>query len=86
MSCFFGIMMGMLSLGMAAPNIKSVVEGRVAGKIVFDIIDRSPQISIDSKDGKIMDTIEGNIEFKNVTFNYPSRPDTKVLNNFSAVF
>ena len=26
------------------------------------------------------------MEFKNVAFYYPSRPDTKVLNNFSAKF
>jgi len=34
----------MFSLGMAAPNIKAVTEGRVAGKMAFDIIDRKPAI------------------------------------------
>ena len=31
-------MFGMMSLGMATPNIKAVAEGLVAGKMAFDII------------------------------------------------
>jgi hypothetical protein len=42
LSCFFGVVFGMFSMGMAAPNIKAVSEGRVAGKMAFDIIDRKP--------------------------------------------
>lgn len=40
LSCFFGVIFGMFSVGLAAPNIKAVTEGRVAGKLAFDIIDR----------------------------------------------
>lgn len=42
MSCFFGIIFGIFSLGAASPNIKAVVEGRVAGKLAYEIIDRKP--------------------------------------------
>lgn len=31
-------------------------------------------------------TVEGKIEFKNVTFSYPSRPSHKILSNFNASF
>jgi ATP-binding cassette, subfamily B (MDR/TAP), member 1 len=44
LSCFFGIVFGVFSLGMATPNIKAITEGRVAGKIAYDIIDRKPKI------------------------------------------
>jgi len=40
MSCFFGVVFGMFSLGTATPNIKAVIEGRAAGKMAFDIIER----------------------------------------------
>jgi len=33
-----------------------------------------------------LDNIQGSIEFKNVTFYYPSRPDNQILRNFSAKF
>ena len=42
MSCFFGVVFGVFSLGMATPNIKAVTEGRVAGKMAYEIIDRKP--------------------------------------------
>ena len=75
LASFFGIIFGMFSLGMAHPNIKAVAEGRVAGKMAFDIIDRKPQIHSD-QGGIEVKNITGDIEFKNVQFYYPTRPDT----------
>ncbi len=43
-TCFFGVVFGMFSVGMATPSIKSVAEGLAAGKMVYDIIDRKPDI------------------------------------------
>lgn len=47
MSCFFGIIFGVFSLGMATPNIKAITEGKVAGKMAYDIIERKPKILLD---------------------------------------
>ena len=45
---------------------------------VFEFIDRKPDIP---KSGKLApDNFKGELEFKNVTFAYPSRPETDVLN------
>ena len=52
LSCFFGIIFGIFSMGMAYPNIKAVVEGRVAGKIAYDIIERTPHIDADEPNTK----------------------------------
>lgn len=40
-------MYGVFSLGTAAPNFKAIAEGRVAGKLAFDIMEREPAIKID---------------------------------------
>lgn len=81
-------MMGTFAIGMGSSNIKAIAEGRVAGKLAFDIIERKPKIQYISKHGQNQNigSIEGKIEFKNVSFTYSSRPDTKVLNDFSAIF
>ena len=42
-----------------------------------------PPIDISSDEGVIPNHIEGKVEFKNVTFTYPTRPDTVVMDNFS---
>ena len=68
-----------------APNFKLVAEGQAAGKIAFDVIDRKSNIDFDNVDGKKID-LKGKIEFRNVAFYYPSRPDTQVLKKFSATF
>ncbi len=47
LACFLGIVYGVFSLGLVAPNIQSLTEGRVAGKMAFDIIDRNPSIPLD---------------------------------------
>jgi ABC-type multidrug transport system fused ATPase/permease subunit len=75
-TCFFGVVFGMFSIGMATPNMKAVIEGRTAGKMAFDIIDRKPTIDQDDASAEEIKDLKGSIEFKNVSFYYPSRPDT----------
>jgi ABC-type multidrug transport system fused ATPase/permease subunit len=47
----------------------------------FEIYDYEPKIK--SNEGTKIENIKGNIEFTDVTFNYPTKPEVKVLNNFS---
>jgi ABC-type multidrug transport system fused ATPase/permease subunit len=77
LSCFFGIVFGVFSLAMANPNIKALTEGKVAGKLAYDIIERVPKILIDDPLATRIKENEkiGQIEFKNVSFSYPSRPN-----------
>ena len=49
-----------------------------ASNKVFECIDRKPEIRYDL--GKLAPAVlEGRLEFKNVSFTYPSRPDTEVM-------
>lgn len=70
---------------MATPNIKAIAEGKAAGKMAYDIIDRKPQINQDDPLSKKIG-LKGKIEFKNVSFIYPSRPEQRILKNFNATF
>ena len=82
-ACMFGVVFGVFSMGPVAPNIKCVVEGRIAGKLAYQVIDRVPQIPVNDKSKKQVKDLHGHIEFKNVNFSYPTRPDQKILKNFS---
>lgn len=57
LACFFGVVFGVFALGMATPNIKAVSEGRVAGKMAFDIIERKPKIPLDEANSKKLNDI-----------------------------
>ncbi|XP_052227186.1 ABC transporter B family member 1-like isoform X2 [Dreissena polymorpha] len=48
---------------------------------IFELMDRTPKVS--NENGKKLSELDGRIEFKAVDFTYPSRPDTKVIKNFS---
>ncbi|CAL4930433.1 unnamed protein product [Urochloa decumbens] len=50
---------------------------------VFEIIDREPKIDPDDTTGVKPPNVYGSIEFKNVDFSYPARPEILVLSNFN---
>lgn len=42
------------------------------------ICERTPAIDAESEAGRKLDKVEGRLEFDDVHFRYPSRPDAKV--------
>ncbi|KAM6314849.1 LOW QUALITY PROTEIN: ATP-binding cassette sub-family B member 5 [Aegotheles albertisi] len=76
---FFSVLIGAFSLGQAAPNLESVANARGAAYEVYRIISKKRLIDSSSKEGYKPDKLVGEIEFRNIHFNYPSRPDVKIL-------
>ncbi|XP_005041072.1 PREDICTED: ATP-binding cassette sub-family B member 5 isoform X2 [Ficedula albicollis] len=76
---FFSVLIGAFSLGQAAPNLESVANARGAAYEVYKIINKKRLIDSSSKEGYKPDKIIGEIEFRNIHFSYPSRPDAKIL-------
>lgn len=52
----------------------------------MEIIRQKPSIIQDPNDGKCLDEVHGNIELKDVTFSYPSRPDVIIFRDFCLFF
>ncbi|XP_049629486.1 bile salt export pump [Suncus etruscus] len=82
---FLSVIVGALNLGNASSCLEAFATGRAAATSIFETIDRKSIIDCMSEDGYKLDRIKGEIEFHNVTFHYPSRPDVKILNNLSMV-
>ncbi|XP_075612847.1 bile salt export pump isoform X4 [Balearica regulorum gibbericeps] len=82
---FFGVLVGALNLGQASPCLEAFATGRGAAANIFETIDKKPTIDCMSEDGYKLDKVRGEIEFHNVTFHYPSRPDVKILDNLNMV-
>ncbi|XP_069502709.1 ATP-dependent translocase ABCB1-like [Ambystoma mexicanum] len=80
---FFSVMMGSFTLGQTAPNLESVATSRVAAYQVFQVIKKHRLIDSSSKEGHKPDTLIGNVEFKNISFSYPTRPDIPILKGLS---
>ncbi|CAG2106180.1 unnamed protein product, partial [Medioppia subpectinata] len=71
------------SIGGAAPHFEAIAVARATAAKVFATIERRPLIDVTSEGGVKPEPIRAEIEFKNVDFWYPSRPEVKVLNGFS---
>ncbi|XP_032412383.1 bile salt export pump isoform X3 [Xiphophorus hellerii] len=82
---FFGVLVAAMNLGQASPCLESFAAGRGAATIIFETIDREPEIDCLSEAGYKLDRVKGDIEFHNVTFHYPSRPEVKILDQLSVV-
>ncbi|XP_068400037.1 bile salt export pump isoform X2 [Eschrichtius robustus] len=82
---FLSVIVGALNLGNASSCLEAFAAGRAAATSIFETMDRKPLIDCMSEDGYKLDRIKGEIEFHNVTFHYPSRPEVKILNNLSMV-
>ncbi|NXT21654.1 MDR1 protein, partial [Syrrhaptes paradoxus] len=79
LTVFFSVLIGAFSIGQTAPSIEAFASARGAAYAIFNIIDNEPQIDSYSETGYKPDYIKGDMEFQNVYFNYPSRPDVEIL-------
>uniref|UniRef100_A0AAQ4R5M3 Bile salt export pump n=1 Tax=Gasterosteus aculeatus aculeatus TaxID=481459 RepID=A0AAQ4R5M3_GASAC len=80
---FFGVLIAAMNLGQASPCLEAFAAGRGAATIIFETIEREPEIDCLSEAGYKLDRVKGDIEFHNVTFHYPSRPEVKILDGLS---
>jgi len=82
LNVFMGIMMGAMTLSGVGATMSAFSEATGAATIIYDIIERKPLIN--TNEGYIPDEpTQGYIEFQDVYFNYPSRPDVEVLKGIS---
>ncbi|KAL6884597.1 hypothetical protein ACP4OV_010533 [Aristida adscensionis] len=50
---------------------------------VFEILDRKSKIDYTSEEGVTIASVRGDIDFQNVCFKYPSRPNVQIFNDLS---
>ena len=77
--CFQAVIFGAQAAGTIfsfAPDMGKAKHAASGMKIMFD---NKPQIDTWSTEGLSVDFIQGHIEFRNVHFRYPTRPDLPVL-------
>ncbi|CAF1308683.1 unnamed protein product [Rotaria sordida] len=83
MVVFMGCMYASSYTAYLTPNIQHFAEALTSGSYVFDIIDRQTKIDVSSDEGDKPQNMIGDIEFNNVTFTYPARQETPILNKLS---
>eukprot|EP00262_Sarcandra_glabra_P000204 TRINITY_DN1028_c0_g1_i1.p1 TRINITY_DN1028_c0_g1~~TRINITY_DN1028_c0_g1_i1.p1 ORF type:complete len:1276 (-),score=248.81 TRINITY_DN1028_c0_g1_i1:261-4088(-) len=77
------VMTGGMSLGQASPCVNAFAAGQAAAYKMFETIKRKPEIDAYDMSGMVLEDIKGEIELRDVHFNYPARPDIQIFSGFS---
>ncbi|KAH8920396.1 P-loop containing nucleoside triphosphate hydrolase protein [Atractiella rhizophila] len=79
--CLIAVIFGANNVGNIFTFVPDASQGRGAASDILNLMDSRPKVDDESEDGKkLSDEKEINkLEFRNVRFNYPTRPDIPVL-------
>ncbi|KAL6629079.1 hypothetical protein ACP70R_028844 [Stipagrostis hirtigluma subsp. patula] len=77
------VVVGGTALGAGLSNVKYFSEASSAAERILEVIRRVPKIDLESDAGEKLANIAGEVEFKNVEFYYPSRPESPIFVNFN---
>ncbi|CAG9136478.1 unnamed protein product [Plutella xylostella] len=81
-SIMFSMYMATQSITFCVPHGETFSAARAAAAGIFKLIERAPVL--DSQEGgQCPRRVKGEIVLEDVTFNYPSRPEVKILKGFS---
>lgn len=79
----FAVLTSSFSLGQTSPCLSAFSAGQAAAFKMFQTINRRPEIDAYEQAGRKPEDIRGDIELKDVSFSYPSRPDDLIFKGFS---
>mmetsp|Transcript_33222 Transcript_33222/g.23957 ORF Transcript_33222/g.23957 Transcript_33222/m.23957 type:complete len:112 (+) Transcript_33222:984-1319(+) len=71
LSVIIALITGFVAMIAALPNVQALVQSKTLGVLIFDVIERQPEIR-DRHDAETVIKLDDQIKFTNVTFKYPT--------------
>ncbi|WVZ12254.1 hypothetical protein V8G54_016784 [Vigna mungo] len=71
----FALSMAAMGISQSGSLVLDSAKSKSAAASIFAILDRKSQIDPSDDSGLTLEEVQGEIEFKNVSFKYPTRPD-----------
>ncbi|KAG6474716.1 hypothetical protein ZIOFF_068654 [Zingiber officinale] len=71
------------ALGSGLSNLKYFSETISVSECILEVIRRVPKIDSGSSNGEVLENLSGDVEFRNVEFTFPSRPDNYIFRDFN---
>ena len=79
MQVYFALTISALGVSQTAAFAPDTNKAKDSVASIFEIIDSKPKIDSSSNEGTTLATVNGGIEFKRVSFKYPTRPDVQIF-------
>ncbi|KAH0290290.1 multidrug resistance protein, partial [Aureobasidium sp. EXF-3399] len=79
----FAVLVAAQSVTQVAPQMQVIAKAASSAEELLEVIDRKSLLDPLNNKGERPESIQGEIELTAINFAYPSRPDVRVLDNFS---
>lgn len=80
---YSSIMFAAINIGQSTSLAPDYGKAKLSAQRIFKLLDRKPLMDSYSEEGEKLSNFEGSIEFRNVHFVYPARPEVQVLQGLS---
>lgn len=80
---FFAITMSSMGVVQTASLMPDLAKVKISVNSIFSTLDRKSKIDPSDMSGQRLEVPKGDIEFKNVSFFYPTRPDLQIFQDLS---
>ncbi|KAI6672601.1 hypothetical protein NL676_000507 [Syzygium grande] len=80
---FFSLTMAATAITQTSSLTQDSIKARSATASVFEIIDRKLKIDPSDESGETLENVKGEIELRQISFKYPSRPNIQIFRDLS---
>ncbi|XP_049364001.1 ABC transporter B family member 11-like [Solanum verrucosum] len=78
---FYGLSLTATAISQSGGLAPDSTKAKTGASSIFALLDRQSKIDSSDNSGMTLENVMGNIEFRHISFNYPSRPEVQVLND-----
>ncbi|KAL6615850.1 hypothetical protein ACP70R_038120 [Stipagrostis hirtigluma subsp. patula] len=80
---FFALMLATIGVSQTSALASDSNKAKDSAISIFALLDRKSKIDSGSDEGLTLDEVKGDIDFRHVSFKYPSRPDVQIFSDFT---
>ncbi|CAM8897209.1 unnamed protein product [Rhodiola kirilowii] len=80
---FFALTMAAIGISQSSSLAPDSSKAKLASASIFAIIDRPSKIDPCDESGTTLESVKGEIVFRNINFKYPTRPDVQILRDLN---
>ncbi|CAL4974577.1 unnamed protein product [Urochloa decumbens] len=80
---FFALMLATIGVSQTSALASDSTKAKDSSISIFALLDRKSKIDSASDEGLTIDEVKGDIDFRHVSFKYPSRPDVQIFSDFT---
>uniref|UniRef100_A0ACD5WJT9 Uncharacterized protein n=1 Tax=Avena sativa TaxID=4498 RepID=A0ACD5WJT9_AVESA len=80
---FFALIFASIGVSQTSAMASDSTKAKVSALSIFSLLDRKSEIDSSNDDGLTLEEVKGNIDFRHVSFKYPTRPDIQIFNDFT---